>query len=57
MVRFMFEKDWLYLASDINECSEGLSSCNQWCINTVGSYACDCYSGFALGTDNHTCEG
>ena len=42
---------------DINECSEGLSSCNQICINTVEGYNCDCYFGFALSSDNHTCQG
>ena len=42
---------------DINECSEGLSSCNQLCINTIGSYDCDCYTGFNLKSDNKTCLG
>ena len=42
---------------DINECSEGISSCNQICINSVGGYNCDCYFGFALSSDNHTCQG
>ena len=42
---------------DINECSEGLSSCNQLCTNTIGSYDCECYHGFSLNSDNHTCQG
>ena len=42
---------------DINECFEGLSSCNQLCINTIGNYDCDCYAGFNLKSDNRTCLG
>ena len=40
---------------DINECSEGISGCNQICSNTLGSYTCACQNGYQLDTDNHTC--
>ena len=40
---------------DINECSEGISGCNQICSNTLGSYICICQNGYQLDTDNHTC--
>ena len=40
---------------DINECSEGISGCNQICSNTLGSYTCICQNGYQLDTDNHTC--
>ena len=40
---------------DIDECSEGISGCDQLCSNTLGSYTCSCYSGYELDTDNHTC--
>ena len=41
---------------DIDECQ--LSNiCNQSCINTGGSYYCDCESGYQLTTDNSTCRG
>ena len=43
--------------SDINECDWGISGCSQKCFNTVGSYYCDCYNGYLLGSDNHTCIG
>ena len=42
---------------DINECSEGLGGCNQICVNTVGHYNCDCYSGFTLTNDSYSCQG
>ena len=42
---------------EIDECSEGLSSCNMQCINTIGSYYCTCFTGFQLMNDNHTCNG
>ena len=25
------------------------------CINTIGSYTCNCLTGFQLSFDNHTC--
>ena len=33
---------------DINECSADSSLCDQICENTVGSYSCNCYTGFML---------
>lgn len=40
---------------DIDECSETSSSCSQVCINTEGSFICECHTGFELGNDNWTC--
>ena len=45
------------LHTDIDECSEGISGCSQLCINTIGSYSCNCQSGYQFGIDNHTCLG
>ena len=47
----------LYHFTDIHECSEGISGCNQVCSNTIGSYYCTCFEGYYLGGDNHTCLG
>ena len=31
--------------------------CEQECINTVGSFLCDCRSGFSLDKNGQTCTG
>ena len=43
--------------ADIDECTEGISQCNQLCINTIGSFTCDCISGFIIDVDGRTCDG
>lgn len=45
------------LLLEIDECSEGLSRCNQQCRNTIGGYSCLCLNGFQLLSDNYTCQG
>ena len=42
---------------DIDECSEGISGCNQNCENIIGSYSCFCNEGFTLMKDSRTCVG
>ena len=42
---------------DIDECSQGVSECTQGCINNIGSYMCDCQTGYYLDSDNYTCLG
>jgi len=41
---------------DVDECTEESLDCEQVCVNTVGSYRCECREGFSLRSDNHTCE-
>lgn len=41
--------------TDINECSEGTSGCEQNCDNSDGSFVCSCVSGFQLQVDNRSC--
>ena len=58
MVSYLYmQKDCFMksLFSDINECDEGISGCNQTCTNTNGSYICSCYNGYVL--DSHSCNG
>ena len=43
--------------SDINECDEGISGCNQTCTNTNGSYTCSCSNGYVLDAGGHSCNG
>ena len=44
---------------DINECEANLGKCtNGRCVNTDGSFRCDCDKGFTLSTSDPTkCEG
>ena len=46
---------YIYIYIDIDECSETSSSCSQVCINTEGSFMCECHTGFVLGNDSRTC--
>ena len=43
--------------TDIDECQEGAHLCDQTCINTVGSYMCQCNDGYTLSVDGTTCVG
>ena len=42
---------------DIDECSVNNGTCEDICINTKGSFYCQCSTGLALSADNRTCEG
>ncbi|XP_015242766.1 PREDICTED: bone morphogenetic protein 1-like isoform X2 [Cyprinodon variegatus] len=42
--------------SDIDECSTGNGGCQHECVNTFGSYRCQCRSGFMLHDNNHDCK-
>ncbi|KAG8182020.1 hypothetical protein JTE90_013951 [Oedothorax gibbosus] len=37
---------------DINECSDELNPCDQVCVNSIGSYTCECNSGYYLTIKN-----
>ncbi|XP_070546532.1 mucin-like protein [Ptychodera flava] len=41
---------------DDNECLSEQGTCNQTCINTLGSYYCECRQGFHLNEDKHSCD-
>ncbi|KYO47226.1 nidogen-1 [Alligator mississippiensis] len=42
---------------DIDECAEGESRCGPFsvCLNSLGSYRCECQHGYHLADDRHTC--
>ncbi len=42
---------------DINECNSTMEVCQQTCINTNGSYYCQCREEYELNDDNSTCSG
>ena len=41
--------------SDINECNIENGGCTQNCINTPGSFACECTPEYQLGVDGKSC--
>ncbi|XP_068725626.1 mucin-like protein [Montipora capricornis] len=41
--------------TDIDECNQE-STCDQVCINTPGSFVCDCRNGYTLDGDGKTCN-
>ena len=47
----------MIISADIDECLSGTDTCDQQCVNTIGTYQCACADGFALNTDNITCGG
>ena len=40
---------------DVNECEMNTDECEQICVDTLGSYECDCLSNFTLYSDGLRC--
>ncbi|CAF91150.1 unnamed protein product, partial [Tetraodon nigroviridis] len=40
---------------DVDECADNNGGCQQVCVNTMGSYECQCTDGFFLSDNQHTC--
>ena len=53
----MFLHSFKIFFLDRNECESKKSSCQQACINTVGSYYCSCFKGYKLLEDFKRCKG
>ena len=45
------------IAIDVNECLDKNRNCSHYCINTEGSYYCECPVGYNLQPNEHECEG
>ncbi|KAM4696036.1 epidermal growth factor-like protein 7 [Rhinophrynus dorsalis] len=45
-----------YCQTDLDECKSGKHQCSQQCINTAGSFHCECLQGFQLSEDGRTCH-
>lgn len=43
--------------TDINECETPGICMNGRCVNTDGSYRCECFPGLAVGLDGRVCVG
>ena len=43
--------------SDVNECSTNNGGCQHNCVNTDGSYECQCRSGYRLSSNGRNCIG
>lgn len=58
-LKLIFDCMMLSNFPDINECNdtELVHECDHTCINTIGSYACTCNSGYNLNVDGRTCDG
>ena len=53
---------WIYdydFLADVNECLTTVNKCspNANCVNTDGSYTCECPPGYMLLADQRTCDG
>lgn len=46
----------LWQLLDIDECANGNNDCQQRCVNTEGSFICQCFMGFELVDTTH-CRG
>ncbi|KAI6653224.1 EGF-like domain-containing protein [Oopsacas minuta] len=40
---------------DVNECADSNGGCQQKCVNTGGSYYCECGAGYNLAVDERSC--
>ncbi len=57
MVPFILNYISCSILSDIDECAEDNGGCNQTCTNSIGSYLCDCQSGYQLNQNRRGCDG
>ena len=42
---------------DIDECAMNTDGCDQQCINTLGSFMCNCSEGYLINDDGFSCDG
>jgi len=48
----------VYMLADIDECrTDNKCSTGSTCVNTNGSYTCECPAGYSLLADQRTCDG
>ena len=47
----------LLLFQDVDECTNNNGRCEQVCNNTIGSFLCDCVTGYRLDGNGLNCSG
>ena len=47
----------IVIITDVDECLDNNGSCSHDCINTEGSYYCECPAGYTLQPNKRNCEG
>ena len=45
------------VVADINECSSNNGGCQQICVNEIGSFHCECTTGYMPVGDGSICQG
>lgn len=43
--------------TDIDECQNNNGGCHQQCLNSDGSYQCDCFKGYKYDKQTNRCNG
>ena len=51
------KNNFFALPQDVNECDKGNGGCAELCVNTKGSWRCQCGPGRVLEADGHKCRG
>uniref|UniRef100_A0A915JRB8 Tolloid-like protein 2 n=1 Tax=Romanomermis culicivorax TaxID=13658 RepID=A0A915JRB8_ROMCU len=46
----------LKFLKEFDECKSNIHGCQHKCVNTIGSYRCECDIGYELNADGKTCE-
>ena len=55
----MLEQTFIHLLplQDVDECTNNNGGCEQVCNNTIGSFLCDCVTGYQLDRNGLNCNG
>ena len=43
--------------TDVNECTLNIDDCDQFCVNDIGSYHCECHTGYFRDNNSSSCIG
>ena len=52
----MTTETYFFVISDVNECDEATSNCDQTCNNTIGGFECGCFDGYNYNASTSTCD-